>query len=297
MYDVTKVNGGFIENFNQYLSTSVSRTRDCLGVNHKTFRNMLGMTLTRYTDVVLKKDEFSIQELQNLADTLDFDIDLLFKGKIDYVALAKQFRGDRTVFPERYADESQQFGRARTGTVIFSHLAAYHGESYAREYFRRFQLYPEAFAEPSAFVNPVIHFDLVGGMTKEGYSEEQIRSIGTMTFALSPPELHRKLAWLKAPKTLYSYVYEELLRTQFDRMFDYQLTGFTDTGCKTVVRPRQEAQDAFKRKIVDNRQSCLYRQGVASSFLANISPHFAEIHEESCVHHGDKLCAYEINWN
>ncbi|MBI3555361.1 MAG: hypothetical protein HY074_03735 [Deltaproteobacteria bacterium] len=285
------------ENFNACLKRTVARIRECTDVDLRTFLNMLGMSALRYSEIIMQRQEFSIQELRSLADALDIDLDLIFRDKVDYVALARHFRGDRSVFPEHYSEQSHLFGRAKAAQVIYSHLASYHGESFGRAYFRRFQLHPEAFSNPTDFVSPMIASDLVKGLAKEGYREEHIRSIGTMTYATCPPPLRRKLAAMKDTKTLYLYLYEELVGIQYDRMSDYKIVRLSDRGCTSIVRTREEAQEAFKRKVIDNRESCLYRQGAMSSFSAHTGPSFSTVRETSCIHRGDEVCTLEFRWN
>ena len=285
------------DSFQERLRRTVVRIRDSIGVERQVFQEMLGMTASRYSTIVMQRDEFTIQELQSLANAVALDLDLLLQGHVDYSALAQQFRGDRSILPERYAEKTQRFGRAKAAQVIFAHLSAYHGEEFGRAYFRRFQLQPETFENAADFIHPLISIDLIGEFTKEGYSEAQIRSVGTMTFGTSPPQLRRQLAGMKDPRALYAYFLEGVIPLMYDRMSEYQITRLTSTGCTVVTRTREEAQNSFGRAIIDSRETCLYRQGVFSSVLGHLRTRFGTIHETTCIHRGDAQCTIEVTWN
>ncbi len=286
------------EDFYTRLRRTVPKIRECIEVDHSSFLEMLGMSAARYAEVAFRKSEYSTVEISSLADALSVDIDLLFQGKLDYRALAQQFRRNFSAVPERYADESQWLGRARAAQTIYSHLHISKGEAYARSYFRRFQLRPEAFSEATSYVHPLIAIDLMKDLSSEPlYDEARLRSMGTMNLAMLPAVVREKLEALKTPDVLYPYMFEEHLPKQYDRMFQYKLDRLTDSRCRIVVSTTEFTQNTFAGRNIDNRESCLFRQGVFSSFLGLIGSRFAQINEHSCVHCGGASCSFDVAWN
>lgn len=285
------------EILNSRLRQTIFRIQDCLDVNRKTFLEMMCISSERYAQIAFQKSDITILELYSLAKALDLDLDLLYSGKLDFLEIARRFRGDLKAVPERYSDHSKMLGRARAAQLIFTHLTVYRGEAFARSYFKRLQLYPEAFSNPTDFVHPQIAMDLMKNFSKEGYSEDQIRGIGSMTLALTPEPLRKQFLLTKTPKNLYSYLIEEYGPRSYDRMFHNCLDRITNDSCRVIISTTQLAQEVFGNHPIDNRESCLYRQGVFSSFVSIFGQNYAKIQEISCVHRGDEKCILDIVWN
>ncbi len=284
------------ELLNARLRRTVGRIKDSVGVDRRTFQDMLGVLPSRYAELRFQKSDFSIDEIYSLADALKLDMDLLFSGRIDYQALARQFKGDLTALPERYQNDVEKMARARAAQVIFAHLSLYHGEDYARSYFRRIQIHPEAFSNPTDFIHPRITTDLIKGLGRENYSEDQIRGVGTMTLALFPEVVRKRLLASRTPRELYSYILEEYAPRQYDRIYHYKLESLSADRCRVVSQITELAQSVFVHDPIDNREACLYRQGVFSSFYGVLGKKLAQIEEVSCVHLGDRKCEIDIVW-
>lgn len=284
------------ELLNARLRQTIVKIQDSIEVERRTFQEMLGVSTSRYADIQFRKMDFSIKELYSLSNSLSLDLDLLYSGNIDYQALAKQFKGDLTALPERYQNTHQKMARARTIQIIFSHLCFYHGESYARAYLRRFQVRPEAFLNSTEFIHPKITTDLISGLSQENYSEDQIRGIGTMTLSMLPPLVKQKLKKY-TPRNLYSYILEEYVPKQYDRIYTYKLDRISSERCRIISKSTELAKSIFSNKPVDNRETCLYRQGVFTSFYGVFGKRLAKIEEVSCIHRGDSQCVTDVVWD
>jgi hypothetical protein len=284
------------KSLNTRLRDTLFRIQDSIQIDRKSYQEILGISATRFAEIAFQSSDISIYELYSIANALDLDIDLIFSGDIDYKALARRYKGDLKAIPEKYQNPSEKLGRARASQVIYSHLMIYHGERFARAYFRRLQLYPDAFTDSVEFVHPLIAIDLMKNLTREGYEENQIRSIGTMTLAVTPKVHQKALSKTKTPKNLYSYILEEFAPKYYDRMYQYKLDQLSNSKCRVITQTTEFAESVFRGKNIDNRESCLFRQGVFSSFLGVFGKRFARIEEISCIHRGDSKCVIDISW-
>ncbi len=285
-------------NFNQRLSHTLFGLQDALDLDASAFSEMLGVSGLRYQELRSGRSEVSVQELYSLAQGLDVNVGQLMEGKVDLKLLRQRLRGGSELLPDAYADKAHHLARSIAPKVIHTHLVAHHGQAFARSLFRKFHVAPELFDSLTDYIGPMIPADIVLHLhQEEGYTDDQIRGVGTMTFPIVPQAVSETLRSLRTPQRLYQYFFDYLVPRSYDRMSTYHVEAMGPTYCRVKVKTSEQAQTAFKRKIVDNRAGCLYRQGVVSSYLAHLTGNFAHIQEYSCLYLGDPHCLFDICWN
>lgn len=282
--------------FNEKLCKTVARIQHTIGLSSPHFAELIGMHKKRYDKILNNKASFRIADLEALAEALGLNIGNLINGSIDYGTLGERFCGNLGAIPEKYNSIEQHFSRARGLQVIWQHLELYYDAEYAKQIFSRLQISSEIFRDPKAFVSPLIGVDLLAELCSDGFTGNQIRSIGTTTLLANSKDIGKLLRSCRTPKEIYTFIHEAF-PPYYDRVFLYKLDRLTNDGCTVRVSPQEEAMDTFKNLNFGSRSICLFKQGVYISFLANIKNEFARIVESSCLFAGDKYCSYHISWN
>jgi hypothetical protein len=282
--------------FYSRLSQGFVATRQALGLDVGSFTEKLGMSPARYRRLIWGMAEPTMAEIEALASVSETHIDLFMSGEVDFKTMARHAHSNRTAIPEHYATREHKLARVRAVQVIYEHVRFHRGEPEARRILRRRQCHPEAFRDAASLISPKIVEDLLKDLRQDGLSDEQLRGVGTMTLNVNQGAIARKLAGRATPRALYEYVHEELLQHHYDRINHYRLLKMTDTGCVVGVSTQDEAKEAFRTDTVGTREMCLFRQGVYSSFLANLIPRFAKVEESQCMYSGASHCIVHLSW-
>lgn len=259
------------------------------------FLKAMTLTEAEYQEILMGRRSYSLVHLLSLANALGLSIDLLLTGTLDVDAAARRYAGERHIFPSRYSKSAQALIRARAMRVAICYLDTHVGRMSTDAILERLQVYRDQFDDTAKFISPLIFFDLLEVLGQSGYTDAHFRMLGTMTLVVEENKIGRLLKSASSPRELYKSVCD-LLMGQYDRLSLYLPQKLTMTDLVLKVLPSEEGKDAFHANVIGNRGSCLYRQGVAMSFLANILPAYAEVHESRCVHVGDSHCLYHVNW-
>jgi hypothetical protein len=280
--------------FNSRLRRTVSNIRAAIEVDECTFSEMLGIGRDHYSRIVQGAEDYSIINLDSLSKAIELDIDLLYSGKIDYAALAKQFRGDFAL-PERYSLPEQRIGRIRALKSIHCFLGSMYSFDYADGVFRRLQIKNIHLQNSSDFVGIWAVANVLAELKRDGLAAEIFQALGTMTTAVDN-KIDAAYSTLPNAKQLYRAVFEQYAEF-FDRAYRYKLLRLTDRGCTMSVSLNDETPDRLKTSHFGNKQTCLFLQGVFSSFLRCTDNRFATVLESECMHEGGSRCVYHLRWN
>lgn len=283
--------------FNTRLRHTLKQIEKAIGIDRGQFVAILDLSTTRYTEILNGKEKLSADEFVRLCQSFDINPKLVSSGGVDYVTLAERFHTRRTAIPRRYAQPSEKLSRALGIQIILKFLSNRPSPSYSNRILSRLQLQPEAFKNPNDFIHPNIYHDLLTELRMEGFSDLTFLKMGQATFSPENTGIKAILSKSKTPKALYTSVHEELFPQLYDRVFDYQLLNITSTGCSGTISLTEEVKDIFHTNTFGNRELCLYKAGVYTSFLAHTLPYFAKVTETSCMYKGDPRCILHFSWN
>lgn len=274
----------------------LAKLKSYLLLNEQDLSKLMDISMDDIHGIFSRSKAVTPRALFLLARELNVNEENLLLGEIDFSSLVQHRAGNLQALPERYLIPSEQLSRARGIQVIFEYLSKLHGKTYAKSIFERLQIHSATFENLDGYVSSRIGQDLLNQLINDGFDENHIRSIGTMTLLVNADNIGRILRTKKTPKDLYGTIHEEVISPYYDRAFSYGLETLTDHMCLISATPKEEALSAFDGKPAGGRAVCLYKQGTYISFLANIRSRFARVQELGCVYHGDAKCLYSLTW-
>lgn len=280
------------------LNDTLQSIKGTLSLSDEQFSELLGETPAVYKKIVEGRSRYTIRHLDSLSQSLGLNFSLLFSGKIDYRALYSKYHGHALTLPERYDDPSHKLARTRALKSMLHFIGLDSSYRRAARILSKLQVTPAHLGDPDEFISARLTADFLGKLRPEQFSDEQIRSMGSMTLAIAqdtPAGL--ALSAYATPKDVYRAIHEEL-RHLADRLWEYRLMSLTDTGCVVHITPQEQTLETFKDDPLGNRELCLFLQGVYSSFLLAVRPsELAKVFETECMYQGGRRCIYHVFWN
>jgi hypothetical protein len=282
---------------NNSIYQTLGRIQDSLQLTGTQYADLLGFTQKEYDSLLLDGEQLKIQNLLNLSQATELSIDRIMDGDIDFHALAKKHLGDKFAIPEKYAIPTQALARARTVKAIMHHVNSIHGEAYGRHVLRRLQIHPDFFSNPEDYINPFIITDLIETLVRSGFDRSHVKEMGKCAMKVNQnTAVGSLLSQAKTPMDLYRDLHEIVINRHFDRIFEYRIQSLSKTGITVTVTPIKDSHEALNSKLIGDRETCLYKQGVYSSFIGHIDHQFAKLFETACIYQGDPQCRYHLCW-
>ena len=279
------------------LRRTVDKIRQTLVLNDSDFIEVVGMKLSTFQRIKRGQADYTLRHIETLCHALDLNISLVFSGDIDYVALSKAFAGDYRTVPERYANPKQQVARVRAVRSMIHFAGVSRSYEFAGRILSRLQLVPEQLLNPDDFISPLIGIDLLREFKTEGMADESFKHMGNMTLGvIRDSRLGKDMAEKESPTALYRAIFEEF-GDSFDRLWSYRLIKINAVGCTMEVRQQESTSDSFASPVIGNRQTCLFLQGVFSSFLGTQNNRYARLLETECMYQGGARCVYHLHWD
>lgn len=284
------------KSFNARMRLILKELKHALGVDARTFMDLIQVSAMDYRQILKGTSEASIAGLHHLARSIHVNDSALYTGEIDFEAVGRQFRGDHHAVPKRYQDPMHQLSRTRGVQVLLTYFMVHRGAAFVDRILKTLQIRQEFFTDANRYISSKIVLDLFQQLTVQGIALDEMMHVGMLNIALTPTELKKTLGAIHDPRQSYLYFHEELITKFYDRMFDYRLRKISNAGTVGEVHVREEAQDIFKEKILGSKAMCNYRKGVYSSHLLHSKSKVATVLESECMYEGGHRCVYHLSW-
>jgi len=279
-----------------HIRKCIQGIKEAIGTSDTKFIDILQITSRQWKRIQNGAEDYSIQNIVNLCDAIGLNINLISKGKIDYVTIAEQFNNNLYILPARYEVAQEKLSKMRSVHTIFHALVLMNGYDYAKRIFSRFQVSPYAISKPNDVVSLRLITDILSELRKEKFSNDHIMKIGTMANAINGSDiLGKKFSHCTSPKDVYRAMHEEFM-VYFDKNWKYKLLKLSKYKCVVEIKTKPKTSEIFKRKIVGSREGCLCRQGIYASILALREAKLAKIKETECMYVNSKRCVYHLSW-
>src|SRR6185437_10550549 len=89
----------------------------------------------------------------------------------------------------------------------------------------------------------------------------------------------------------------DYLMGYFDKNYLYRCGKLTDSVCTVEGRQNPDVLDALKVQHHGSQNVCAVKAGVAGSFPEFFALPTAAVRETKCIHRGDPLCVYEVDFS
>lgn len=100
---------------------------------------------------------------------------------------------------------------------------------------------------------------------------------------------------MKTPAKVYEHMTVDLI-SFFERNCTYTLTDLDENSCILESRSNRDVAEALRVRHLGSIDGCLQKAGVLSSAPGYIGLPYAHVNESSCVHRGDDVCRFEVNF-
>ncbi|MEW6058232.1 MAG: hypothetical protein AB1540_16640 [Bdellovibrionota bacterium] len=284
----------FVKNLND----NIFRIQACINVDSQILSDLLGVTSKQLEEFRSGFQNLRIENLEWLCETLGISLENLFTGNIDYPALAQQFGGNVYALPDRYSNSQQHFARARTIMGIIEYLNSLFGPKYVHNILSRLQVRREYFDNPDAFISPYLVTDLLTELRKSGFHENHNVEMGKSAAKVNEKtRVGKVLSSSDGPSKMYERLHAEIMDAHYDHLFYYSLSSLSENDLRMTTTPRRHSHDLLETRTFGHRETCLYKQGVYTSFLSHIGCKNYKLEEEKCMYHGDEHCVYHLSWS
>ncbi len=286
----------------------VSEGTDC---NHK-IRDLLGnlhwqlaVPLSALSDIAQVQEadlvrvmngtlELNVLQFSRIAQHFNFSLESFASSRIDLGTLASNLSGNHATIPEQYAIGARSQMRAIRNIANF--IRSNHGLAALNVFTRHFQISQTALADPDRPVNAFLVEDSLSLVRSWGHGVDHIVDIGKASTEVARGSVFAKtLALYSNPKLMFEHYIAEHIRLVEGNNI-YRISHISDTECIFTSENNPELLDIFSGKSIGGRNRCHYRSGALAAATRYIGLPDAEVTETQCIHLGDRLCEFHVNY-
>lgn len=273
----------FIQKLNNYKLASDEELRDIMSVSSQDL-------------ALLKKGKstLNILQLASLATHLKVSIDNISECRIDFETLIQHKKGNLSYLPERYMLGAES--RKSAIVNILNYLEIYYGAELKNTVMYYFQINDSIHHDLDGKVNVMLVMDIYDYLNTRGFQDSDIYKIGVyMATTNKNSWLAEEFSKCHSVKALYEYYMAELIKI-IEKNNLYKIIKLTSTTCTFESHEHEHMLDLFKVKHLGNKNRCISRAGTLSAATQYLGLPSASVVEKTCVHDGDSVCTFEINF-
>ena len=273
----------------------VERTRLNLQIPSEKWTDILKMTNEEYVNVLKGRKALPLPSLSRLAAHLNLTLENFMDGRIDFPALVAKYVHAAFDLPEQYLKSA--FSRRRTVINFLRYLESTRGPLFRDQTLKYFQLSEKHFyVQETKPVNLTLIVELYRYAKRYGFSDLDFHNLGIHALKTNQKtQLADEFRKFKNPIELYENVFGPLAQ-HYENNCDYLIQSLSSIRCVVEARSKPAVSEEFKVKHLGSLETCTYRGGVLSSILGHIYRPFAKVTETKCVHRGDDICIYELEF-
>lgn len=234
------------------------------------------------------------KDVLRAAEELSLDPIDLVRGEIDYRALSAHQHGNIGRLPERYA---RGLSRIRTSAHLFDRIESLFGWRARSAILRRRQVTEAALGDLEREISIRFLTDVLEEIRALGLTDAQFYRLGEQSLVRN---YHSPLGNLfratRNVRELYEKCFLELIQKYYDKNTNYRLASLTDRRAVIEARPNPEVSENLGDKLPGSRLVCLNKAGGFASLSGYRRLPFADVRETACIHRGDPICRFEIDF-
>lgn len=262
-----------------------------LGVSSEELADLLQATPREFTN---KNFEPNIEQLGRLAQRFHFSLNRFFKEDIDLEVIRQHRQGNQLVLSHKY--QPAAFSKRRIIINMLDFVEAQRGSSMKRLLMDHLYLTDAIYLDPDGPVNVLLFEDATQYLFKAGFSASDIFQMGQhMAVTNQGTAFADRLKETKSVSEMYEYYLTDLIKTVEHNNF-YQLKRLSNSECLLESFENPDLLDALKVEHAGGIGRCLCRAGTLAAAPAYRGLPQARIVETTCVHRGDDLCRFHINF-
>lgn len=276
---------------------TLERIRSTIQLSNEDWAELLQLTPAGYQLLGLRDPcEIPDRVASDLCDYVGITPEALQSGIIDFKTLAKQVSGNVSFVPERYSEGA--FSKRRTSGHLLDLIEIRYGWRERLRLLRTFQVTDAIFADPDGRINLRFLSDLCAYLRGKGFSRDALAEMGQHSVVTNyAGPLGRHFRRLRNVQKAYESCFTEVINRYYDENFVYELVRMDEHSCTVECRYRPEVLDATRSRAPGNEGTCSTRAGAFASIPGYLDLPYAKVTESSCIHRGDPLCRYEIDFD
>jgi hypothetical protein len=257
----------------------------------------LALKLEDLTRLRAHKKEPSIHSVGSLAQSIPLSIDAIYKGRIDYKALAEHHFGNKQHLPERYTSGATT-SRLRTAINVLDYVHHHYGWERRQRLLSRFQMNEVLLSDPESLINIRFSIDLTTAIYQQNRNSFELEKIGAFsTVTHSKSIIGERMRLARSIPELYEIMLSELLEKHVEQNYAWVLEKMTPTHCLIKGTPKDGVTATVGAEFLRNPLACRLRLGFFAAIPGYLQLPSAETHEVSCVNRGDPACRYSVDFS
>lgn len=278
------------------LSTTLEQLRHAIDYDLDTWTTALKLKKSQYRDIVRRSTTITLPTLVTVAERFNLSLQSLYSGEIDLEVFKAHQTGDLGVVPARYRVAAHS--RIRSTIASLEYLNRFHGPSLRTEILRHLQVTETALLDPDGAINVFLPVDIFSILKRSyRFQESQFTAMGHYSFIVNQaPAFTSAYRSVTLAKHLYERMFGDLLKI-YERNCTYHLKELTNSICVVDCYSNQEVTQLLKTRHIGTRETCLWKAGLFTTAPQYLKLPYATVQETECVHLGDRLCRYRINFS
>lgn len=282
-------------NYDPLIRVFIKRTRDALGLEEEEISDQMQVSHPLYKKIMSGQSSVSIHSLKNLADNYNLSLEAIKQDKVDYETLLEHKKGNLDFIAKKYTIGA--YSKRRTVTNFLDYIKNFIGYELFEEVERYFQLNHEIYSNQDGYIN--IHFfEDIYTYVKERhhFTEKMFYDIGRYNIVTNKNTVFAKsLRELDSPSQLFEHFMLNLINL-IENNSTYEVISLSESMCVVESTASEKVKDELKVKRIGSRETCIYRAGALAVVPSYISFPEAIVRETKCVHRGDAVCRFEIDY-
>ena len=257
--------------------------------------DLLEMTAPEY-DLFLKGNlGLPVHALEAICNRFLITEQQLEKGEIDFREIAINQSPANLDFPERYRIAA--FGRRRTTIHALDFVEKNSGWRMRAKLLQDHDIGERLLTEPMGAISIQCITDICSTLrTAYAYRDRDFYRMGLYAgISRQNPALCELLENCTNPGEIYERLFTDLMRF-FEHNCHYDVVRLDDRRCTVEVRDRSSIASAIGVRNLGSADVCSLKAGWMAAAPSYLGLPFAKIEEVSCVHRGDPVCCFEIDF-
>ncbi len=273
----------FLNNIIKYLNLPRTEVSEALGIQGSDLNHILS-----------GKKPLEVEKFARFSRYIGFSLSRFEDGEVDFRALREHWLGNAKHIPNAYTVGA----RSRNTMLInvFNYVKKVYEQTLAEGLLRHLQIDESILLYPDEKSNFHLFRDAISFLKMQGLNDWDVYKIGLNTIQTNNgTHFAKKMKSFKTPKSMYEN-YLGCLIEDVERNNRYQIVKITDKICEVESLEREEMLDIFKVSHIGHRERCIYRVGGLAGATMYLGLPQAQVEEVSCVHSGDPVCKFRINF-
>lgn len=281
---------------NNDILRTLERACDKLEMSRDAFaRDFLNLDPAEFRRILKGERPLLMHSLFRLSERLNVNIADIGTGNLDLDAIIQNLRGNSGYIHPRYMVAA--YSRKHTVLNALEYITRYRGQHIRYSVNRHFQIHDSFWTDaPDSPINLRFITDLWEYLKTLRFEAADYRALGFHSnHTLRNTPIDRALATRSSTTAVFELMFGDFLKN-FEQNCEYRINKLQANRCVVDCHSRTEVAEALEVKHLGSLEGCQVKAGVLEGLPVFIGRSAARISETSCVHKGDTICRFVIEY-